>query len=278
MKKIFLLTLVLLLLAGCREITGTPAEISWTLVEEGAYILSDGTQVDLWQDEFQSWRLYKLPDDGAELLRENTPVWPEYVVVGQQIDFSSLSKTAQKDPAQKEIMAYYEQRGLLYDIPTELEKAYSVYLRCQESGKEFYSFQADQTISPCGANNTVCYYSTSVTTSYDVQRTSTLRLCDAFQRDTGEKIDTMDLFTISQEEAARWFADYYGQCDKGGLLNEEMRAAFRPEYVIFQSNILEVFFPMGSLPSQEHTTGMGIEYAELDGILQGWAVPTPKYD
>lgn len=272
MKKIFLLTLVLLLLAGCREITGTPAEINWTLVEEGAYTLSDGTQVDLWQDEFQSWRLYKLPDDGAELLLENTPVWPEYVVVGQQIDFSSLSKTAQKDPAQKEIMAYYEQRGLLYDIPTELEKAYSVYLRCQESGKEFYSFQADQTISPCGANDTVCYYSTSVTTSYDVQRTSTLRLCEAFRRDTGEKIDTMDLFTISQEEAARWFADYYG---KEAPMSAEMREAFQPEYVIFRSSGLEVMFPAGTLPSQKSATGLYLEYEEAEDILQEWAVPDP---
>ena len=71
MKKIFALALALLLLAGCQEITGTPAEINWVLVEEGAYTLSDGTRVDKWeQEEFRFWQLYKLPD-GTELLRED---------------------------------------------------------------------------------------------------------------------------------------------------------------------------------------------------------------
>ena len=221
MKKVLVLALALLLLAGCQEITGTPEEFHWVLVEEGAYTLSDGTRVDRWEEEFRFWQLYKLPDDGTELLLEDAPAGPENVAVGGQLDFSSLS-----EPAQKEIMAYYEQRGLLYDIPAELEKAYAAYQRCQESGKEFSSFQVNQMISPCGANDTVCYYSTSVTTSYDVQLANELRLCDAFRRDTGEKIDTMDLFTISQEEAARWFADYYG---KEEPMSAEMREAFQPE-------------------------------------------------
>ncbi len=72
MKKIFALALALLLLAGCQEITGAPAEINWVLVEEGAYTLSDGTRVDKWErEEFRFWQLYKLPDDGIELLRED---------------------------------------------------------------------------------------------------------------------------------------------------------------------------------------------------------------
>lgn len=71
MIKIFALALALLLLAGCQEITGAPAEINWVLVEEGAYTLSDGTRVDKWeQEEFRFWQLYKLPD-GTELLQED---------------------------------------------------------------------------------------------------------------------------------------------------------------------------------------------------------------
>ena len=62
--------LLLLLLTGCQEITGTPEEFHWVLVEEGAYTLSDGTRVDRWEEEFRFWRLYKLPD-GTELLRED---------------------------------------------------------------------------------------------------------------------------------------------------------------------------------------------------------------
>jgi len=215
-------------------------------------------------------QLYKLPDDGIELLREDAPAGPKDVVVGGQAVFSSLSEGAQEN-----IQTYYEQRGLLYDIPTELEKAYAAYQRCQESGKEFSSFQAKQEIYPCGANDTVCYYSTSVTTSYDVQLANELRLCEAFRRDTGEKIEAMDLFTVSQEEAARWFADYYGQYDKDGLLNEEMREAFQPEYVIFRSSGLEVMFPAGTLPSQESATGMYLAYEEAEDVLQEWAVPDP---
>ena len=83
----------------------------------------------------------------------------------------------------------------------------------------------------------------------------------------------IDRHHLSQEEAARGFADYYGQYDKDGLLNEEMREAFQPEYVIFRSSGLEVMFPAGTLPSQESATGMYLAYEEAEDILQEWAVP-----
>lgn len=273
MKKIFAPVLALLLLAGCRTVTGTPVEINWVLAQEGAYTLSDGTRVDRWEEEdFQAWQLYKLPD-GTELLRESQPVWPDSVAVSGQIAFDELSETARQ-----EILAYYEERGLLYDLPTELEKAYGAYRRCRESGEEFSSFTAWQHIAPCAANDTVCYYETTVTANYDVQLANELRLCEAFRRDTGERIEMTDLFTVSQEEAARWFADYYGQYDKDERLHEEMCAAFRPEYMIFGNDSMSVFFPAGSLPSQEYSTGMSVEYAEVKDILQEWAVPTPQSD
>lgn len=266
MKKFLALGLALLLLAGCSRTT--PLVENWVLAEEGVYTLSDGSRVDLWQmEQFHFWQLYKL-SDGTGLLRENRPSGPENVYVGNQITFENLNETAQEN-----ILVYYQERGLLYDIPAELEKAYQTYQRCQAEDQTFDSFMVEQSIVPCGSNDTVCYYMTVLTSSYDVQLVNELRLCDAFQRDTGEKVEISDLFTVSQEELARWIADYYGAEEP---LNAEMRAALQPEYLIFQDDHLDVMFPAGSLPSQEYSTGMFIAYGELEGMIYEWAVPTPQ--
>lgn len=266
MKKLLIFGWVLFLLAGCQK----PAVINWVLAEEGVYTLSDGTRVDLWQqDQFQFWQVYKL-SDGTELLRENRSSGPENVHVGSQITFESLNETAQEN-----ISAYYQERGLLYDIPTELEKAYQAYLHCQETGEEFSSFLVEQSIVPCGSNDEICCYMTVVTSSYDVQLVNEQRLGEVFRRDPGEKVYNGDLFVIPLAAAPQWFADYYG---KEEPLNSEMRAAFRPEYVVLWNDHLEVMFPAGTLPSQEHSTGMSIEYADLKGVLLEWAVPTQSTD
>ena len=78
-----------------------------TLVQEKAFVFSDGNYVDLWQEEFH-WRdLYRLPD-GTELLTEQTPNGPERVYVGGTESFDDLSEAAQTA-----VLAYYQRQGLL---------------------------------------------------------------------------------------------------------------------------------------------------------------------
>ena len=59
-------------------------------------------------------------------------------------------------------------------------------------------------------------------------------------------------------------------------LRAEMRAAFRPEYIFPQPEHLTLYFPTGSLPSQEHSYIIGLDYAGHEGLkdlLQDWALP-----
>ena len=58
-----------------------------------------------------------------------------------------------------------------------------------------------------------------------------------------------------------------------GLLSE-MEAAMKPEYIILFPDALEVAFPQGTLPSQEYSTGIGLNYDDrLLSVLEPWAVP-----
>ena len=61
--------------------------------------------------------------------------------------------------------------------------------------------------------------------------------------------------------------------DGDSVLRMEMQAALRPEYITFHSDRLDITFPRGTLPSQEHSAGWGLDYQELDGLLQPWAIP-----
>lgn len=57
-------------------------------------------------------------------------------------------------------------------------------------------------------------------------------------------------------------------------LRAEMEAAFQPEYIIFLPESVEIAFPTGTLPSQEHCYMIGMDInEEIYEILRDWAVP-----
>ena len=57
-------------------------------------------------------------------------------------------------------------------------------------------------------------------------------------------------------------------------LRREMEAAFSPDMLLFGQDGLEVFFPRGSLPSQEYGFGFYVACEwPLADILQDWALP-----
>lgn len=58
------------------------------------------------------------------------------------------------------------------------------------------------------------------------------------------------------------------------VLRAEMEAAFQPEYIILFPNDLEVSFPIGTLPCQEYSSGLGLDYDDrLREIMYDWAIP-----
>lgn len=59
-------------------------------------------------------------------------------------------------------------------------------------------------------------------------------------------------------------------------LRSEMEAAFSGRSLLFFPEHLEIAFPAGSLPSQEHSYLLGLDWdEELSALLQPWALPYP---
>ena len=158
---------------------------------------------------------------------------------------------------------------MLYDVEVELEHAYKDYL---ENPEEFDSYYVAQTISPSASNEKMLWYLTSVMLPLNETSGQEIRLGAAFDRETGEHISNFELFTCPEEELLQKLLDCAKLTDDD--LRAEMEAAFRPEYITFFPENIEVAFPAGTLPSQEYSYMLGLDVnEEVREILQDWAVP-----
>lgn len=268
MKKLLALCLSGLLLTGCGGIHGpVKEEWEWKLKEEDALVLSDGTAVDRWQKGYSGYDFYKLKD-GTELLREEHPSGPENVYVGGRESFTSLP-----EHTAKAISAYYDDMGLLYDLETEVEGAYQEYLTCQTEGEEFFSYYLGQSTSLCASNERVVYFLTSVTLPLGGQCGMNYQVGAAFDRETGEVIPVWDLFALPEEDVKALIVEEFAP--RSEAERAEMLEKLTADYLVFQPDSLNVFFPQGVISTQAHSSGVGIEYSELTGVLHDWAVPDP---
>lgn len=268
MRKRLLLGLLLCLLlgAGCGD--RTVEEEKWELIEARAVTFADGGYADLWQGGWSVGRNeYRLPD-GTVLLSVARPIGPKNVHVQGQEGFQDLNETAQAA-----VLAFYENQGLLYDVPATCEQAYGDYLDCREKDKKFDDYYLEQSIAPTASNARIMCFLTSVILPQGGQIVEELRLGAVFDRETGEAIGVWDLFALPERDAFERLMELSGVSDPA--LRAEMKAALRPEFLILFPNHLEISFPAGTLPSQEHSYGMGIDYPDLRGVLLDWAVPTP---
>lgn len=238
-------------------------EVTGRLTRGGA-VLKDGTVLDVMErTRHPAGRTYSLPD-GVDLLTVAAPSGPANVFSG------GLSLSALSEAAQEKVVAFYEERGLLYDEAALLEL---VYAQWKTMGEDFSSYYLEQSTSPSASSSQVMYFLTTVTiptahgdncTNYDLQ------LGDAFDRETGEHLDPWDLFTCPKEEAiaALLKADWISES-----LRAEMEAAFTPERMVLFPDHISMIFERGSLPSQEHDYSLSVELSDLPGLLQDWALP-----
>ena len=244
------------------EYPARTAEILW--VEEArrpeGCALSDGTQVEVWWDGGRN--TYRLPD-GTELLREDPP----------ETDFSTCyvegdtPLTALPAALLEGITACYQERGALYDLQTELEQAYEAYVQAPE---KFQSCLAEQDVYWSASAPGVYYFHTNLSLSVEPGIMTQIRFTDAFDRETGEHISNENLFTGSRTQV---LDTLIAQMDVDQALERELRENFQWSYLSFDQEGLDVWYPEGSLPSQEHTWGWGFRYEDLSQILQPWAVP-----
>ena len=171
-------------------------------------------------------------------------------------------------PAREAVASYYAEQGLLYNVEEVLERAYADY---RDGGEDFSAYLVEQSVSPSASNERLMYFTTTVFCSIDSGTAEETSLPAVFDRETGEKLDIWFLFAVPEEEARAALVDR--MADGDSVLRMEMQAALRPEYITFHSDRLDITFPRGTLPSQEHSAGWGLDYQELDGLLQPWAIP-----
>jgi len=234
------------------------------ILQPEALTLADGTKIDVWRQPSSA----SYQEGEQEILWEMPPVWPEYVYVMGTESLNDVSETARE-----EIVAFYRERGLLYDLDAELEKAHAEYKAHQPGEEKFQARVVGQEISPTAGAPGVIYFLTQINLPQEGTAYSTsLRLGEAFDRQTGQKLEVEDLFTCSPEEVLEKILEMSALGDPA--LAEEMRAAFDQANLVFFNDNLEVSFPAGSLPSQEYMYIVGLEYEKgLAEIMHPWAVP-----
>lgn len=237
-------------------------------LERGAVTVGDGMPVDVL--EGNAFRTYRL-SDGTELLRVAAELHgPAYSYTGGVESFDDLSEAAQK-----QVLEYYDGRGVLYDEREELEKTYALY---QEEGGAFLSGWVEQSVSPIASSGRVMYFLTTITLPTGRENgniTYETRLCDAFDRETGVHIDTWDLFRAPKDTVMRTILDESGISVQP--LRAEMEAASWDGRIAFFPDGLSVEFEPGALPSQTEATGLFVDHTSaVKDLIQDWAAPESR--
>ena len=240
--------------------------ISAYLLPEAA-VLSDGTVLDAWKTDFFG-TIYQTKDS-VELLREYAPNGPENHHVGDLESYDDLSEVAMPHVAE-----FYEKQGKLYDLQAELERAWTAYRTAPET---FSSFVVRQDSSPAASRERVLYFRTNLTRTVSGNIVQEAPLFAAFDRETGINIPLDELSVCQKEDIGKKLLDL---AEKGGTgpadpaVKAEMQAAFQMEYLSFSQDGLWIEFPQGTLPSQEHTYLVSVEFNEdCKTLLHPWAVP-----
>ncbi|MCQ4935851.1 hypothetical protein [Anaerotignum propionicum] len=241
-----------------------------TLAQENVYFFEDGTTVDLWRMESIGRDVYML-SDGTILLKVADYIPPIALGADGVKIYSSLDLS---ENVQEAVLVYFEKQGLLYDVQSELEKAYTYYLSCKQEGIAFNSFYVSQERSfVCENSNIVCF-DTTVIRVRENREAQDIELSDIFDKRTGERLNIWDLFLYPQSESKNRLVDAIKMDDEALLT--EMEKALEDEFIHPSSRGLVITFPEGTLKSLDASFNIEIAYDDLRGILHSWAIPYPK--
>ena len=209
--------------------------------------------------------LYALPE-GPELLDVRTPKGPDGTYTWGVDTFRHLPQEAQDN-----ISAYYQQQGLMYDTQEELERAYQEY-RQWEHSSPFPTQIVRQEITPTASAPNLIYFTTTVDRYIDGGVLSTEARCGAFYKDTGEPIALEDLFLCAPDTLIQTILDNSLITDS--TQKQEMMEAFRLESLTFQRESLAIYYPDGSLSSEDAACSYSFAYDDaVTWLMQPWAVP-----
>ena len=231
-------------------------------------VLSDGTKLSVWKNS--EGEQYFLPD-GQQLLLVEYPVLPDGVA-GLFFDLNPA--------VQQRILDYCERQGLLYDPAEELERAYSIYTGWQR--EQTYPFRS-QTVSQrseiSAVSSRVVYCVTEVQLPGDASHSDSFSRCAAFDRETGEPINLLELFSCPVEEAVGRLLDIIQEQDTAfadirDTAERELSPDNLPECLAVYEDGITVMFPVG----KDGEYGIKLYFdscLSLIALLEDWAVPVP---
>lgn len=227
----------------------------------GAVTMPDGTALDLL--DLGETRRYRTAD-GTELLCVRNP----------ENRFAENIGTL-GEAAQEKIVDWYAERGPLYDEGAALEKVYALY---RELGEAFNPGLAYQSVYMSAQSERAVYLLTVVTEPTGEENGNLLHetdLCDAFDKQTGERLGVWELFTVPKEKVMRAVLDANGIDDE--KLRAEMAAAEWDGHVVFYDDSLMVEFGPGVLPSEPEGFWLTVDYENgIGGLMYDWARPEMK--
>ena len=224
--------------------------------------LSDGTELRVYPDSDHT--LYALAN-GTDLLLENHPQTPENTMAVGKKNIDHLEENAKAA-----VLAYYEERGRLYDIMEELEKASAIYQQSQNK-ENFSMMRIEQNVYPTAANDRLIFFQTSLHLPLAEKTFTERNLCEVFDRKTGAYIPIEDLFICPLEELGSQLLALAHLSDAD---RADMEAAFRREYIFFTEDSLCIDFPAGSLTNYKEQYIVPLKYtSDLRGLMHDWAIP-----
>ncbi len=227
-------------------------------------VMEDDTEVEIW--ESSASREYRLKD-GTLILRAADRSGPENATGPSGTSLDDLN-----EPARRKISQYYSERGLLYDVDTQLALAYTAYQN-RNAEEAFDGQLAVQDTHPTFSNARIIALVTSISTPTQKAWESTFsEYGEVFDRATGEHLDNLDLFTCSRNEVISRLLDL---CSVGNdkTLRPAMESAFRSEYLVFFPEEVDLVFPSGTLRSEPCGYIISFDYEDLEGLLHDWVIP-----
>ena len=217
---------------------------------EETTVMEDGTEVEIW--ESKASREYRLKDNATGP--------------------SGASLDDLNEPARRKISQYYSERGLLYDVDTQLALAYTSY-QTRNAEEAFDGQSASQDTYPTFSNARIIALVTSLYTATEKAREGTFsQYGEVFDRETGENLDNLDLFTCPRDEVISRLLDL---CFVGNdkTLRPAMESAFQSEYLVFFPEEVDLVFPAGTLRSEPYGYIISFDYEDLGGLLHDWVIP-----
>ena len=227
-------------------------------LSRGAVTMPDGTALDLL--DMGDTRVYRAAD-GTELLRVRNPE-----------NRYAQNLGALGEAAQERVISWYDERGPLYDEEAALEKVYALYC---ELGEAFAPGLADQSVSLSAESERVVYLLTAVTAPTGEENGNLLHetdLCDAFDKETGERLGVWEVFAAPKEKVMQTVLDTNGIDDE--KLRAEMAACDWDGHVVFYDDSLMVEFGSGVLPSEPEGFWLTAGYdSGIGALMHDWARP-----